>query len=252
MSAHADHCTFCDLIQGAAEVSVCHEDADAIAFMDIQPVNAGHVLVVPRAHYDSLLDVPAELGLHLFRITMRLANAIRKVTGNDDMNIVVNSGAAAGQDEPHYHVHIIPRRHGDGFEINLPFGGSAMPDRTILDAVAAQLIAAMRDPMKAESGGSHRDSASAKTVEMPVLPTADAIAAKTVEIPRAEIERMRAATVEIPAADLSRRRAGIIEREVVVKVAREGVSSGDPSRRGSWQVVEGAHGELIYDKHDDI
>src|SRR4051795_11010654 len=73
------HCTFCDLIQGAAEVSVCHEDADSIAFMDIQPVNAGHVLVVPRAHYNSLLDVPPEIGVHLFQVTMRLAGAIRRV-----------------------------------------------------------------------------------------------------------------------------------------------------------------------------
>jgi hypothetical protein len=62
---------------------------------------------------------------------------------------------------------------------------------------------------------------------------------------------MRAATVEIPAADLSRRRAGIIEREVVVKVAREGVSSGDPARRGVWRVAEGAHGELVYDNRDE-
>src|SRR3954464_14209855 len=100
MSNRPEHCTFCDLIHRAAEVSVCHEDADSIAFMDIQPVNAGHVLVVPRAHYNSLLDVPTELGLHLFQVTMRLAAAIRRVTGCDDMNIVVNSGAAAGQDEP--------------------------------------------------------------------------------------------------------------------------------------------------------
>jgi histidine triad (HIT) family protein len=252
MSAHADHCTFCDLIKGAAEVSVCHEDADSIAFMDIQPVNAGHVLVVPRAHYNSLLDVPPELGMHLFRVTMRLANAIRKVTSCDDMNIVVNSGAAAGQDEPHYHVHIIPRRHGDGFEIDLPFGGSAMPDRTVLDAMAVQLIAAMRDPMKSASGGSHADVASAKTIEMSVLPSSEALAAKTVEIPREEIQRMQAATVEIPAADLSRRRAGIIEREVVVTVAREGVSSGDPGKRGVWRVAEGAHGELVYDNRDEF
>jgi histidine triad (HIT) family protein len=252
MSAHTEHCTFCDLIQGSAEVSVCHEDADSIAFMDIQPVNAGHVLVVPRAHYNSLLDVPPELGLHLFRVTMRLANAIRKVTGSEDMNIVVNSGAAAGQDEPHYHVHIIPRRPDDGFAIDLPFGGSQMPDRTVLDAVAVQLIAAMRDPMRAESGGSRGEQALSKTVEMPVLPTAEAFAAKTVEIPLGEIERMRAQTVEIPAAEASLRRAAIIEREVVVKVAREGVSSGDPARRGVWHVAEGAHGELVYDNRDDF
>ena len=149
-------CTFCDLIQGAAEVSVCYEDADAIAFMDIQPVNPGHVLVVPRAHYESFLDVPPELGMHLFRVTMRLAGAVRRVIRSDDLNIVVNSGAAAGQDEPHYHVHIIPRRPNDGFDIPLPFPDSPMPDRTMLDAVAARIIAAMRDPMRIEHGQPRR------------------------------------------------------------------------------------------------
>src|SRR5262245_1862110 len=150
MTREAAHCTFCDLIHGAAEVSICHEDADAIAFMDIQPVNDGHVLVVPREHFESLLDVPQELGIHLFKITMRLANAVTSVSGCQDLNIVVNSGPAAGQDEPHFHVHIIPRRHEDGFDIPLPFDGSAMPDRTVLDAYAARIIVALRDPTSAE------------------------------------------------------------------------------------------------------
>src|SRR4029078_11291337 len=107
-------CTFCNLIQGAAEVSLCHEDSDAIAFMDIQPVNNGHVLVVPREHYESLLEVPEELGIHLFRITMQLAGAVRRVSGSEDLNIVVSSGEAAGQDEPHLPVPILPRRAGAG------------------------------------------------------------------------------------------------------------------------------------------
>jgi histidine triad (HIT) family protein len=147
MTRESDHCTFCNLIRGAAEVSVCHEDADAIAFMDIQPVNNGHVLVVPREHYESLLEVPQDLGLHLFRVTMRLANAITHVSGCKDLNIVVSSGEQAGQDEPHFHVHLIPRRAGDGFDIPLPFDGSSMPDRTVLDAYAARIIAALRDPV---------------------------------------------------------------------------------------------------------
>jgi len=139
------HCTFCDIIHGAAEVSICYEDSRAIAFMDVQPVNNGHVLVVPREHYESITEVPPELALHLFKIAMDLGTAVRRVADTEAMNIVVNSGAAAGQDEPHYHVHLIPRREGDGFDIPLPFGGSAMPDRTILDAYAARIIAAMRD-----------------------------------------------------------------------------------------------------------
>jgi len=218
----SSQCTFCDLIQGSAEVSVCHEDADSIAFMDIQPVNAGHVLVVPRAHYNSLLDVPPEIGAHLFHVTMKLAGAIRRVTGCDDMNIVVNSGAAAGQDEPHYHVHIIPRREGDGFAIDLPFGGSAMPDRTLLDAMAVQLIAAMRDPMKA--GLSAAGSG------------------------------LQAAGKPQPAArsPQATKRGAAPEREVKVQRAVEGVTSGRPDVRGAWHVEEGPHGELVYERRESF
>jgi histidine triad (HIT) family protein len=185
-------------------------------------VNAGHVLVVPRAHYNSLLDVPSELGLHLFQVTMRLAGAIRRVTGCDDMNIVVNSGAAAGQDEPHYHVHIIPRRENDGFAIDLPFNGSAMPDRTLLDAMAVQLIAAMRDPMKTSSsgGGSKVD-------------------AKKADLPKSEAQR--------PV-----KRAATPEREVQVRRAQEGVTTGRPDVRAVWRVEEGPHGELVYERRETI
>jgi histidine triad (HIT) family protein len=152
------HCTFCDLVSGAGEVSACYEDADAVAFMDIQPVNPGHVLVVPREHHESLFDVPRELGVHLFAVTMRVAAAVKRVTQCEGLNIIVNSGAAAGQDELHYHVHIIPRRKGDGFDVPLPFEGSEMPDRTLLDATAARISAALRDPMRHDRTHDQRSS----------------------------------------------------------------------------------------------
>src|SRR5688572_20332330 len=143
------HCTFCDLIHGAGEVSICYEDSDSIAFMDVQPVNAGHVLVVPRRHYEKFEEVPPELAMHLFRVATRLVPAVKKVADAEGMNVVVNSGSAAGQDEPHYHVHIIPRKTGDGFEVPLPFAGSDMPDRTLLDATAVRIMTALRDPVSA-------------------------------------------------------------------------------------------------------
>jgi histidine triad (HIT) family protein len=149
MSLADRQCTFCDLIQGAGEVSTCYEDAEAIAFMDIQPVNAGHVLVVSRRHYENFEDVPVELALHLFRVATKLVPAVAKVANAEGMNIVVNSGSAAGQDEPHYHVHVIPRCAGDGFDIPLPFAGSTMPDRTLLDLTAARIMTALRDPVNA-------------------------------------------------------------------------------------------------------
>jgi histidine triad (HIT) family protein len=149
MPTPTGHCIFCDIIQGAAEVSCCYEDAAALAFMDIQPVNHGHTLVVPRQHVESLVDLPHDLGMHLFEVAMKLSPVIRKVSGVEGMNLVVSSGAAAGQDVYHFHIHLIPRRRGDGFDVPLPFSGSEMPDRTVLDAMAARIISALRDPMRA-------------------------------------------------------------------------------------------------------
>jgi histidine triad (HIT) family protein len=214
MTRDTDHCTFCNLIRGSAEVSICHEDAESIAFMDIQPVNNGHILVVPREHHESLLDVPQELGIHLFKVTMRLANAVRRVTGCEDLNIVVNSGAAAGQDEPHYHVHIIPRRQGDGFDIPLPFNGSEMPDRTVLDAYAARIISALRDPMRVES----------ETAKVQGKDTHHERVVPLVRFSETErpTDRTRA-PADVPPRPSGQRRAG------------------------RWRILEGPHGELRYE-----
>ena len=140
-------CIFCELIHGSGEVSICFEDSQAIAFMDVQPVNAGHVLVVPRQHYESLSDIPADLARHLFDVALRIAPIVRRLAGADGLNVIVNSGAAAGQDVFHVHVHVIPRCPDDGFDVPLPVAGSQMPDRTVLDANAARIIAALRDPV---------------------------------------------------------------------------------------------------------
>jgi histidine triad (HIT) family protein len=150
MSAPAPHCIFCDMIHGAGEASICYEDAQAIAFMDIQPVNLGHVLVAPRDHYESLNDIPPDLAMHLFDVALQLSPIVRRLNEADDLNIVVNSGTAAGQNVFHYHVHLIPRKVGDGFDIPLPFPGSTMPDRTLLDAMAVRMIAELRDPVRRE------------------------------------------------------------------------------------------------------
>lgn len=141
------HCIFCDIIRGAAEVSICYEDATALAFMDIQPVNNGHTLVVPRQHFESFSDLPQDIAMHLFEVAMELSPVIRRVAACEGMNLVVSSGAEAGQDVYHFHIHLIPRRAGDGFDVPLPFPGSEMPDRTVLDAAAARIISALRDPV---------------------------------------------------------------------------------------------------------
>jgi histidine triad (HIT) family protein len=141
-------CIFCDIVRGAAEVSVCYEDPLALAFLDIQPVNPGHTLVVPREHYESLSDIPPGLASHLFEVATRLGPIVTKIGRAQGINIIVSSGAAAGQDVFHYHVHIIPRKQGDGFDVPLPFPTSDMPDRTTLDACAARIHASLHDPVR--------------------------------------------------------------------------------------------------------
>ena len=148
MSPSSGHCIFCDLMRGAAEVSIVYEDATAIAFLDIQPVNPGHVLVVPRDHYETLQDIPGHVGAHLFQVATKLIPVVQTASGATDMNIVVNSGAAAGQNVMHYHIHLIPRREGDGFDVPLPFPGSQMPNRQQLDAMAARIGSMLRDPLR--------------------------------------------------------------------------------------------------------
>jgi len=86
--------------------------------------------------------------MHLFSVAMELGPVIRRVSGNEGMNLVISSGESAGQDVYHFHIHLIPRRAGDGFDVPLPFPGSSMPDRTQLDAMAARIISSLRDPMK--------------------------------------------------------------------------------------------------------
>jgi len=230
-------CTFCDLIQGAAEVSVCYEDAEALAFMDIQPVNAGHVLVVPRKHYESMLDVPPDVGAHLFSVTMRLANAVRRVTRCEGMNLVVNDGVAAGQDVFHYHVHIIPRRQGDGFGIELPFSGSEMPDRTVLDMTAARILAAFQDPMRgggAGGGGAERMDAAAAQGVSQAEDVQAAMRADRAPATESWRERDREWVAQIP-----------VHREAVS--ARSARGEGESLARGAVRAAEGAHGELVRD-----
>lgn len=246
-------CIFCDLIQGAAEVSVCYEDAEAIAFMDIQPVNAGHVLVVPRQHYESLLDVPPELGAHLFGVTMRLANAVKRVTRCEGMNLVVNSGVAAGQDVFHYHVHIIPRTKGDGFDIELPFAGSAMPDRTQLDMTAARILGAMQDPMRNGSAGMSGEPGARSGTRDAGRTTA----------PRGVPATGGSTEANAPSDEVSGRppqasRNGDMERVTAIQVHREPAHTPAPAGRPALvretsrvfsmaAAREGAHGELVQD-----
>jgi histidine triad (HIT) family protein len=133
-------CVFCDIIQGNAPASVVYADGLVMAFMDIQPVNEGHLLVVPRAHAANLAALDAEVGGHLFQVGSRLAAAVRKSGARcEGVNLFLADGEAAGQEVFHVHLHVIPRFGGDGFGLRFNPDYFRLPERAALDQVAASV-----------------------------------------------------------------------------------------------------------------
>jgi histidine triad (HIT) family protein len=116
---------------------VVYSDAGVIAFMDLHPINAGHLLVVPRAHAALLANLDERLGAAMFAVGQRLAGAIRRSgLPCQGVNLFVADGEVAGQEVMHTHLHVLPRIPGDGFRIER---GSAVTSRAELDQAAAQV-----------------------------------------------------------------------------------------------------------------
>lgn len=101
-------CIFCKIVQKEAPASIVYEDEKVVAFLSIQPINVGHTLVVPKAHYENIHDIPDEEVSHLYKIVKKLAPAVKKAVEAEGIRIVQNNGEAAGQVIFHLHVHIIP------------------------------------------------------------------------------------------------------------------------------------------------
>lgn len=107
-------CIFCKIVAGELPCHKVHEDEHTIAFMDIFPACPGHVLVIPKDHHPDLLAMPDDLLGPVMETSRRVALAIAKSQGPDGMNLFQANGVAAGQTVFHFHMHILPRRTGDG------------------------------------------------------------------------------------------------------------------------------------------
>ena len=137
-------CVFCQIVRGNAQSSMVYADDAVVAFMDIQPVNDGHILVVPRAHAAQLAELDEETGAQMFRVAMRLSEAMRQSGVRcEGVNLFLADGEAAGQEVFHVHLHIIPRFRGDGFGFRFGSQYGILPERARLDEVAAGIGQAM-------------------------------------------------------------------------------------------------------------
>ena len=139
-----DGCIFCQIIAGVAPASIVFRDDLVIAFMDIQPVNPGQVLVVPIAHAPYLSDLDPTVGGRMFEVAQQVAAALR-VSGIrcEGINLFLADGAVAMQEVFHTHLHVIPRFDGDGF--GLKYGPSSFIrlSREQLEQTASAIRAAV-------------------------------------------------------------------------------------------------------------
>jgi diadenosine tetraphosphate (Ap4A) HIT family hydrolase len=130
-------CTFCRILASELPSSRVLDSNLVVAFLDIRPAAPGHTLVVPRRHVESFTELTAAELADLAICAQRIALAMKR--GFEACGAVTFSladGAAAGQDVPHTHLHVIPRRTGDGLGRR---AAGALQDRQTLDATAARL-----------------------------------------------------------------------------------------------------------------
>ncbi len=134
-------CVFCKIVSGEIPSTRVYEDARTVAFMDINPLNDGHCLVVTRAHAATLFDAQDADLQAVIATARRVATALREALKPEGLNMLQANGAAAFQSVPHFHLHLIPRWTGDGkgFDWKLVPG-----DRERIQAAAEKIRAALR------------------------------------------------------------------------------------------------------------
>ena len=126
MSLHAqDHdpnCLFCKIVSGKIPSRPIYSDDHCVVFLDINPVNHGHLLIVPKIHHSDITELPHEVASWIGSLLPRFSRALLKSRCADGVNIIIKNGSAAGQTIIHGHWHIIPRFHNDTVNWPWPHG----------------------------------------------------------------------------------------------------------------------------------
>ncbi len=132
-------CVFCRIVSGTADASVVYDDDRLLAFCDLNPVNPGHVLIIPKAHGVGLADLNESDGSRMFMVAQRMAAALhRSGLRCEGVNLFLADGEAAGQEIFHVHLHVFPRYAGDYFRLD---SGQRRAPRRDLDEIAARVRA---------------------------------------------------------------------------------------------------------------
>ena len=108
-----ENCVFCNLANGIWDSATLYEDDDFRVILDLGPASRGHALILPKAHYANIYEIPEELAAKAIVLAKKMAGIMTEALGCDGFNIVQNNGEAAGQTVFHFHMHLIPRYEGD-------------------------------------------------------------------------------------------------------------------------------------------
>lgn len=110
-------CVFCGIVNGELPAYRLYEDDKVIVILDKYPLTRGHSLVIPKKHFENILEVDDRTLAHLFKVARIVAIASREALGAEGVNIITNIGRAAGQVIFHAHIHVVPRYKDDGLRI---------------------------------------------------------------------------------------------------------------------------------------
>jgi len=109
-------CIFCKIVKGEIPTTKVYDSDNFIGILDIHPKAPGHTVIIPKKHFKSLLDMPSSLGGELLDAIKEIGLKLIKDSKGEAFNVIVNNGEAAGQVVMHAHVHVIPRKRGDGLK----------------------------------------------------------------------------------------------------------------------------------------
>jgi histidine triad (HIT) family protein len=108
------NCVFCKIISGEIPTRVIMQNEKAMALLDAFPLAAGHTLVIPKSHYVKVQQMSEQDAMAVFEIVWKLAGAVERGSQVNASTIAIHNGREAGQEVPHVHAHIVPRKRGDG------------------------------------------------------------------------------------------------------------------------------------------
>ncbi len=150
-----DKCPFCEIVAGETKASVVCDDDSSLAFLDSRPLFPGHCLLIPKAHYETLADLPEELTASLFLNAKRLASVVQDAMNAEGTFVAMNN--IVSQSVPHFHIHIVPRKRKDGLR-GFFWPRHKYESETAQAAVRDALIARVQQEM-----GSHKSFGGVKS-----------------------------------------------------------------------------------------